>query len=280
MIKIGQYSTLEVVKTLSFGAYLDAGAYGEVLLPKRYVPHGLEAGDELEVFLYCDSEDRVIATTEKPFATLGEIVGLVVKDVAVNGAYMDWGLMKDLFVPFREQDEKMQVGKVYIVKILLDEATDRIYATSKIAKYLSETADDELNENDEVKILVWKQTDLGYKLIVNDLYIGLIFKNEIFQPIKTGQILRGYVKQIREDGKMDIALQKQGYRNQIPDATDIILKKLKETNGYLSLTDNSSPDEIYASLGMSKKAFKRAIGSLYKLRKVVLEEKGIKLVKN
>ena len=278
MIKIGQYSTLEVVKTLSFGAYLDAGAYGEVLLPKRYVPHGLEAGDELEVFLYCDSEDRVIATTEKPFATLGEIVGLVVKDVAANGAYMDWGLMKDLFVPFREQDEKMVVGKVYLVKILLDEATDRIYATSKIAKYLSDTAEDELHENDEVKILVWKQTDLGYKLIVNDLYIGLIFKNEIFQPIKTGQILRGYVKQIREDGKMDIALQKQGYRNQIPDATDIILKKLKETNGYLSLTDNSSPDEIYASLGMSKKAFKRAIGSLYKLRKVILEEKGIKLI--
>ena len=278
MIKIGQYSTLEVVKTLSFGAYLDAGAYGEVLLPKRYVPHGLEAGDELEVFLYCDSEDRVIATTEKPFATLGEIVGLVVKDVAANGAYMDWGLMKDLFVPFREQDEKMVVGKIYIVKILLDEATDRIYATSKIAKYLSDTADDELKENDEVKILVWKQTDLGYKLIVNDLYIGLIFKNEIFQPIKTGQILRGYVKQIREDGKMDIALQKQGYRNQIPDDTDIILKKLQETNGYLSLTDNSSPDEIYASLGMSKKAFKRAIGSLYKLRKVVLEEKGIRLI--
>ena len=280
MIKIGQYSTLEVVKTLSFGAYLDAGAYGEVLLPKRYVPHGLEAGDELEVFLYCDSEDRVIATTEKPFATLGEIVGLVVKDEAANGAYMDWGLMKDLFVPFREQDEKMVVGKVYLVKILLDEATDRIYATSKIAKYLSDTADDELKENDEVKILVWKQTDLGYKLIVNDLYIGLIFKNEIFQPIKTGQILRGYVKQIREDGKMDIALQKQGYRNQILDDTDIILKKLKETNGYLSLTDNSSPDEIYASLGMSKKAFKRAIGSLYKLRKVVLEEKGIRLIEN
>ena len=278
MIKIGQYSTLEVVKTLSFGAYLDAGTYGEVLLPKRYVPHGLEAGDELEVFLYCDSEDRVIATTEKPFGTLGEIVGLVVKDVAANGAYMDWGLMKDLFVPFREQDEKMMVGKIYLVKILLDEATDRIYATSKIAKYLSDTAEDELHENDEVKILVWKQTDLGYKLIVNDLYIGLIFKNEIFQPIKTGQILRGYVKQIREDGKMDIALQKQGYRNQIPDATDIILKKLTETNGYLSLTDNSSPDEIYASLGMSKKAFKRAIGSLYKLRKVVLEEKGIRLI--
>ena len=278
MIKIGQYSTLEVVKTLSFGAYLDAGTYGEVLLPKRYVPHGLEAGDELEVFLYCDSEDRVIATTEKPFGTLGEIVGLVVKDVAANGAYMDWGLMKDLFVPFREQDEKMMVGKIYLVKILLDEATDRIYATSKIAKYLSDTAEDELHENDEVKILVWKQTDLGYKLIVNDLYIGLIFKNEIFQPIKTGQILRGYVKQIREDGKMDIALQRQGYRNQIPDATDIILKKLKETNGYLSLTDNSSPDEIYASLGMSKKAFKRAIGSLYKLRKVILEEKGLRLI--
>ena len=136
MIKLGHYSTLEVVKTLSFGAYLDAGPFGEVLLPKRYVPRGLEAGDSVNVFLYCDSDDRVIATTEKPFATVGEFAGMVVKDVTSTGAYLDWGLMKDLLVPFREQSEKMIAGKVYIVKVLFDEATDRIYATSKISKYL------------------------------------------------------------------------------------------------------------------------------------------------
>lgn len=278
MIKLGHYSTLEVVKTLSFGAYLDAGPFGEVLLPKRYVPRGLEAGDALEVFLYCDSDDRVIATTERPFASVGEFAGLVVKDVAANGAYVDWGLMKDLLVPFREQSERMEVGKAYVVKVLFDEATDRIYGTSKISKYLSDKNEGELKEGDEVKVLVWMRTDLGYKLIVNDLYVGLIFKNEIFQPIKIGQTLKGYVKQIREDGKIDIVLQKQGYHNQIPDATDVILKKLKETNGFIEVTDNSSPDEIYAILGMSKKAFKKAVGSLYKQRLVILEEKGIKLI--
>ena len=148
MIKLGYYSTLEVVKTLSFGAYLDAGPFGEVLLPKRYVPRGLEAGDALEVFLYCDSDDRVIATTERPFAAVGEFAGLVAKDVAANGAYVDWGLMKDLLVPFREQSEKMEVGKVYVVKVLFDETTDRIYGTSKISKYLLDTNDGELKEGD------------------------------------------------------------------------------------------------------------------------------------
>jgi uncharacterized protein len=278
MIKLGEYAILEVVKTMSFGAYLDAGPFGEVLLPKRYVPQGLEPGHDLKVFLYCDSEDRVIATTEIPFAQVGDIVGMTVKDLAPNGAFLDWGLMKDLFVPFREQEEKMEVGKTYIVKVLLDEATDRIYASSKIGKYLIDKNDGQLNAGDEVKLLVWQRTDLGYKMIINNQYIGLIFKNEIFQPIKIGQILRGYVKLIREDEKIDITLQKQGYQNQIPDASDLILKKMKENGGFLPITDSSDPVLIYDTLGISKKAFKKAVGNLYKQRLVLIEETGIKLV--
>ena len=278
MIELGKYATLEVVKTMSFGAYLDAGPFGEVLLPIRYVPKGLEPGDELEVFLYCDSEDRVIATTEKPYAKVGDIVGMVVKDAALNGAYLDWGLMKDLFVPFREQEERMIVGKVYIVKVLLDDTTDRIYATAKISKYIQNQNDGKLSNGENVKVLVWMRTDLGYKVIVNDTYVGLVFKSDIFQPIKIGQVLRGYVKNIREDGKIDIAFQKQGYHNQIPDSTDVILNKLKENNGYIEVTDSSEPDLIYEVLGMSKKAFKKAVGSLYKQRLIILEEKGIRLV--
>lgn len=276
MIKLGHYSTLEVVKTLSFGAYLDAGPFGEVLLPKRYMPRGLEAGDSINVFLYCDSDDRVIATTEKPFATVGELAGLLVKDVTPIGAYLDWGLMKDLLVPFREQSDKMVAGKVYIVKVLFDEATDRIYATSKISKYLLDKNDGALNIGDEVKILVWSRTDLGYKLIVNDTYVGLVFKSDIFQPIRVGQILRGYVKNIREDGKIDITLQKQGYHNLIPEATDVIIKKLRETNGFISLTDDSSPEDIYNILGMSKKSFKKAVGHLYKQHLIIIEKQGIR----
>ncbi len=277
MIKLGEYATLEVVKTMSFGAYLDAGPFGEVLLPKRYVPQGLESGHDLKVFLYCDSEDRVIATTEIPFAQVGDILGMTVKDLAPNGAFLDWGLMKDLFVPFREQEEKMEVGKTYIVKVLLDESTDRIYASSKIGKYLIDKNDGQLNTGDEVKLLAWQRTDLGYKMIINNQYIGLIFKNEIFQPIKIGQILRGYVKLIREDEKIDITLQKQGYQNQIPDASDLILKKLKENEGFLSVTDSSNPVLIYDTLGISKKAFKKAVGNLYKQRLILIEETGIRM---
>lgn len=277
MIQLGKYANLEVVKTLSFGAYLDAGPFGEVLLPKRYVPKDIEVGQEIRVFLYCDSEDRVIATTDKPYARLGDIAALKVTDVAPNGAYLDWGLMKDLFVPFREQEEKMQVGKTYVVKVLFDESTDRIYATSKISKFLIAKNEGKFKIGDEVKFSVWQRTDLGYKVIIDNQYIGLLFKNEVFQPIQIGKILRGYIKNIREDDKIDVCLQKSGYQNQIPDASNIILEKLKNNNGFLYLTDNSDPVEIYEILGISKKAFKKAVGNLYKQQIITLEKAGIKL---
>jgi uncharacterized protein len=278
MILLGQYANLQVVKTTDFGLYLDGGPFGEVLLPKRYVPENTEVGQDVRIFLYCDSEDRVIATTEIPNGVVGEIACMNCIDVAPHGAFLDWGLMKDLLVPLREQVEKMEKGKSYLVKVLLDEDTERIYASSRLTKFVDEITSGQLSQDQEVKLMIWTQTNLGYKAIINDQYIGVIFRNEVFQPLKTGQILRGYIKQIREDGKIDLTLKKHGYQQQIPDATADLLKKIKDNDGFIAVTDNSSPEMIYETLGMSKKAFKKAVGSLYKQRLVVLEEKGIRLV--
>jgi uncharacterized protein len=278
MIQLGQYATLEVVKTTDFGVYLDGGPFGEVLLPKRYVPEGTEPGHDVDIFLYCDSEDRVIATTEKPFAKVGDIAYLRATDLADHGAFMDWGLMKDLFVPKNEQSEPMEKDKYYFVKVLLDETTDRIYGSSKLPRFLQLQNDGEPALGEEVKLMAWVQTDLGFKMIINDQYIGLLFKNEVFQSLNMGKILRGYIKTIREDGRMDVTLQKSGYGNYIDDTTDLILNKLKENNGFLPITDSSAPNEIYDILNMSKKTFKKAIGSLYKQRLIALEKEGIRLL--
>jgi uncharacterized protein len=278
MILLGQYSNLEVVKTTDFGLYLDGGPFGEVLLPKRYVPENTEVGQDVRIFLYCDSEDRVIATTEIPNGVVGEIACMTCIDVAPHGAFLDWGLMKDLLVPLREQVEKMEKGKSYLVKVLLDEDTERIYASSRLTKFVDEITSGQLSQDQEVKLMIWTQTNLGYKAIINDQYVGVIFRNEVFQPLKTGQILRGYIKQIREDGKIDLTLKKHGYKQQIPDATADLLNKIKDNDGFIAITDNSSPEMIYETLGMSKKAFKKAVGSLYKQRLIVLEDKGLRLV--
>jgi uncharacterized protein len=278
MIQLGQYATLEVVKTTDFGVYLDGGPFGEVLLPKRYVPEGTEPGHDVDIFLYCDSEDRVIATTEKPFAKVGDIAYLRATDLADHGAFMDWGLMKDLFVPKNEQSEPMEKDKYYFVKVLLDETTDRIYGSSKLPRFLQLQNDGEPALGEEVKLMAWVQTDLGFKMIINDQYIGLLFKNEVFQSLNMGKILRGYIKTIREDGRMDVTLQKSGYGNYIDDTTDLILNKLKENNGFLPITDSSAPNAIYDLLNMSKKTFKKAVGSLYKQRLIGLEKEGIRLL--
>lgn len=279
MIELGQYATLNVIKTTDFGVYLDGKQFGEVLLPKRYVPEGLEPGDDVDIFLYCDSEDRVIATTEKPNGVVGECAYMKVVDTADHGAFLDWGLMKDLFVPLREQMEPMVIGKYYVVKLFLDANTDRIFASSKLVKHLSETIEEgELAVGQEVKLMVWNKTDLGYKMIINDQFVGVVFKNEVFQPLQIGEILRGYVKNIRDDKRIDLSLKKQGYSQQIPDASALILKKLKDNNGFIELTDDSAPEDIYETLNMSKKAFKKAIGGLYKQRLIALEKKGIRLV--
>ena len=276
MIKIGDYSTLEILKELDFGMYLDGGPLGEILLPTKYIPENAKVGDEIEVFLYNDSEDRLIATTEKPKAKVGEFAFLKVKAVSEYGAFLDWGLLKDLFVPFREQVVKMQVGNYYLVRLYLDEKTDRIVASTRWHRFL-EDKNETLKDQEEVEIKIASQTDLGYKVIVNDTYWGILYENEIFQPIAIGETKKAFVKKIREDGRIDIILKKQGVEEVEHSRTDI-LSKLKASGGFLPLTDKSSPELIYQEMQMSKKAFKRAVGNLYKQKLIELEKDGIRLV--
>jgi uncharacterized protein len=276
VIKIGDFSTLEILKTVDFGMYLDGGPFGEILLPSKYIPENARVGDEIKVFLYNDSEDRLIATTEKPKAKVGEFAFLEVKAVSEYGAFLDWGLLKDLFVPFREQVVEMQVGNSYLVRVYLDEKTDRIAASSRWHLFLEEK-NETLREEEEVEIKIATKTDLGYKVIVNDTYWGILYENEIFQPVSIGETKKAYVKKIREDKRIDIILHKQGVE-EVVNSKDGLLAKLEANEGFLPLTDKSSPELIYQEMQMSKKAFKRAVGILYKQRLIVLEKDGIRLV--
>lgn len=277
MVRIGKNSTLEIVKFTEQGAYLDGGPYGEILLPRRYVNDSMHEEDEIEVFISFDSEDRLYATTEKPLLMVGEFGVLEVVDVTKFGAFLDWGLPKNLFVPFREQAEKMQKGEKYVVYVYVDTKTGRIAATSKINKHI-ETGTHELQPGDKVDLIIANKTQLGYNAIINGRYSGLIFFNAIFKPIKTGTITQGYVKNIRDDGKIDLSLEKQGYERIDPIA-NIIIDKLKTNNGVLHLSDKSNPELIKQELGISKKAFKQAIGSLYKRKTIAIENNLIKLIK-
>lgn len=274
-IKVGKFNQLEVLRKVDFGVYLEGGDDNGILLPARYVPEGCSVGDVLNVFVYFDSEERLVATTLAPLAQVGDFACLEVSWVNRYGAFLNWGLMKDLFVPFREQRTRMQVGERHIVHVHIDEETGRIMASAKVEHYLSkgmpEYADGEL-----VHILVWKKTDLGYKAIVDNRYGGLLYQNEIFSPIEVGMSLQAYVKQVREDGKIDLVLQRGGF-HRVKDFADVLLAYLKEHGGYAPLHDKSEADEIYAVFGVSKKTFKKAVGDLYKKRLIVLEERGIAL---
>lgn len=275
-MQLGKKNTLTVLRKVDFGFYLDAQEYDSVLLPKRYAPENLQEGDEIEVFIYLDSEDRIIATTETPLAEIGDFAYLTVKEVNKFGAYLDWGLPKDLFVPYREQKLRMTAGKQYWVYVYLDKDTDRIAASAKIDKYL-----DQYNppyyEGDEVSIQIHSKTDLGTKVIVDKMYWGIIYENEIFTNLTVGETRIGYIKKIREDLKLDISLSKSGYLNKISDIESTILEALNANNGFLPLHDKSSSDEIKEALNMSKKSFKMAIGGLYKSGKISLEDNGIRL---
>jgi len=276
MVKIGQYNTLKIIKILSFGAYVDGGELGEILLPIKYLQSDAEIDDSIEVFIYKDSEDRLIATTEKPYAQVGEFAYLEVQEVNKFGAFLDWGLVKNLLVPFREQKETMQEGKSYIVYLYVDEKTDRIAATAKVDKYLDLTpAEYEINQ--QVELLIKNKTELGYNAIVNNLHSGLLYENEVFQKIYIGQSLKGYIKKVREDGKIDLSLAPAGFEN-IEVINNIIINQLQVNNGFIPLTDKSSPDEIYKLLGISKKNFKKSIGNLYKKKKLLIENNGIRLI--
>lgn len=275
-MELGEYNTLKAARYTSVGLFLEDESGESVLLPMKWVPEGTKEGEELEVFIYLDNEQRPIATTLKPKATVGEFTSLEVRQMTKLGAFLDWGLEKDLFVPFKEQHEKMQAGHSYPVFIYLDEKSERIVGSSKIDKY-TQPADEDLEEGQEVDLLIGYPTDLGYKVIIDNYYSGLIFKNEIHRKIKTGDETKGYIKSIREDGKIDVVLEKPGYASVEPNAQHI-LDKLRENDGFLPLHDKSDPEAIKAQLGMSKKVFKKAIGSLYKQKLVVIEENGIKLV--
>lgn len=278
MIQLGKYNTLTVVKEVDFGIYLDGGEGLEILMPGKYVPEGTNVGDELRCFVYQDSEARLIATTERPYATVGEFASLKVNSVNAVGAFADWGTSKELLIPHREQATKMEEGHRYIVYIYVDTMSGRIVGTAKVDKYL-DNVPPTYEENEEIDALVWKPTPLGYKVIINNKHTGLIYKNQIFQPVHVGEHLRAWVKGIREDEKIDLMLQPMGYRNVIDGVEAVILRVLHNNNGYLPLTDKTDPEVIADKLQCSKKNFKKAVGALYKQERISIDEDGIRLIK-
>jgi predicted RNA-binding protein (virulence factor B family) len=275
MIKAGEYNLLPVQRFVEFGVFLDDGKEG-LLLPKRFVPRGTKTGDIIKVFVYHDSEDRLIATTQEPKAVVGEIALLEVVTVTNQGAFLDWGLMKDLFVPRSKQLTGMRIGAEYLVKIYIDEQTGRVAATEKIESLLS---NDPLTvkEKDIVHLTVYRRTDIGYLVIINHLHTGVLHYNEIYRGIKEGDSFEGFIKTIRPGNKIDVAAGKPGYQR-VEDETGKILRLLKDNNGYLPYYDKSSPEEIYAVFGMSKKTFKMTTGNLYRQKKIIFTETGIKML--
>lgn len=275
MIKLGKQQKLKVMRFAEQGLYLVDDENDEVLLPNKYITDHMPVYAEVDVFIYKDSEDRLVATTETPKIKLNDFALLKVNDTAPFGAFLDWGLQKDLLVPNNQQAQEMQVGKNYLVYMYIDDETDRLVASSKVNQFLN---NDELtvDEGEEVDLIIANQSSLGINTIINGQHKGLLYHNEIFTPIKQGDRLKGYIKKIREDHKIDVSLQKQGYINIEPNS-DLILEKLKESNGFLNLNDKSDPEQIKTQLGMSKKTFKKAIGSLYKQKLIKFDDDGIRL---
>jgi len=255
---------------------MDGGEAGEILLPKRYVPEGTIVQDWLDLFIYLDSEDRLIATTETPKVMVDECAFLKVVAVTPVGAFLDWGLPKDLLVPFNEQDRPMEVGRSYVVVVTVDDATNRIMASSRLHDYLDEEADEDIEVGQSVELLISGQTDLGYKAVINHDYLGLLFKNEVFRELKNGDELTGFVKNIRDDGKIDLRLNADK-KSTVEELSEKILQQLKLNNGTSQLTDKSPPEAIYRSYGVSKANYKRALSSLYKQRRILITHEEITL---
>jgi predicted RNA-binding protein (virulence factor B family) len=275
MLNIGKINKLNVVKKQGADVYLDNGTSGKVLLADKKMSADCQAGDSLAVFVYVDNEGHLAATTKAPLAQVDDIAWLKVVSLNYVGAFLDWGLPKDLLVPFSEQHHEMEVGKSYLVKVFLDDL-NRIAATTKIDRFISdESTDFEIGQ--KVSLIIADKTELGFKAIVNNTHWGLLYQNELFQPLRIGQKLDGYIKKIRDDQKIDLSLHHPGY-GKVVSLTDNILIKLKENDGVLMLSDKSPPEAIYAAFGVSKKVFKQAIGALYKKKLITLDKNGIKLV--
>jgi len=275
MIKIGEYNTLTVNRKVDFGFYLDDGGEG-ILLPKRFAPPKLKLDDEIKVFLYHDSENRVIATTQQPKAIVGEIALLKCLSTTGSGAFLDWGLMKDIFVAKSQQLQPMHVDGSYLVKIYIDQQTGRLAATEKIEFQLS-NEELTIKELEEVELLVYRKSDIGYVVIINNIHTGVLHNNEVFREISIGDKLKGFIKKILPNNKIDVLIGKPGYQR-VEDEVEKIIRLLTENNNYLPYNDKSSPEAIYSFFGMSKKTFKMTIGNLYKQHKIELAKEGILLL--
>ena len=277
MVNIGQVNNLVVVKKVDFGVYLDGNELGEILLPERYVPAGCKLRDEIDVFIYLDSEDLLIATTQTPKAMVGECAYLRVIEVNAVGAFLDWGLPKDLLVPYGEQQKPMEVGQSYVVKLYIDEASDRIAASSRLNKFVVDTSP-YFKPQQLVELLICERTELGYKAVVNQAVIGLLFNSDVVKPVSYGDTLQGYVKQVREDNKLDLCLQLVT-REALDALSQEILAFIEAEGGVTTLTDKSAPEDIAKQFGVSKSSYKKALGKLYQKRIVLIEKKTVSLVK-
>ena len=275
-IKLGDYNRLTIVKEVDFGIYLDGGDEGEILLPKRYVPENCKPGDELEVFLYLDQDERLIATTQHPLAKVGEFACLEVAWVNQYGAFLTWGLMKDLFCPFHEQKQRMEIGNRYVVAVFIDEESYRIAASAKVEHFFA-TDFPPYQPGEKVDLLVWQTTDLGFKVIIDHAYPGLVYRSQVFKSIRIGDSLQGYIMGVRPDGKIDVSLQPHG-RQQTTDFAETLLQYLKDHDGFCELGDKSDAQDIKHRFEVSKKVYKKAIGDLYRRRLITLEDDGIRLV--
>jgi uncharacterized protein len=276
MLEIGKVNNLRIVKEVDFGIYLDGEEYGEILMPKRYVPSNCEIEDVISVFIYKDSEDRIIATTEHPKTMVGEFALLKATSVNTTGAFLDWGLPKELMVPYREQRHKIEKGKSYVIYTYLDKESERIVASTKIDRFL-DNIPPEYNPGQEVDLFIISKIEIGFKAIINNTHTGMLYKNEVFKNIKQGQSLKGYIKKVRDDEKIDLSLEKPGLEK-LDELSQRILKYLNDNEGFMELTDKSEPEKIYQYFETSKKNYKKAIGALYKKRLIQIEDQGIRII--
>lgn len=278
MAKIGERASLQILHEKTFGLFLDGGELGEILLPRREMPVKWALGEFVDVFLYHDSEDRPVATLKSPKVMPGQFARLKCVAVTGVGAFLDWGLPKDLLVPFREQKVRMDVGKFYIVFVQIDEQTGRIVATTRIARHMDQVQH-HFKAGQEVDLIIYGKTALGYKAIVNSTHSGLIFHNDVFQPLQPGEFVKGYITDVRPDGKIDLSLHAPG-RAKVEGLEGQILAELEARGGFWSLGDHSSAEEINSELGVSKRTFKQATGALWKKRRITIENNGIRLVRD
>jgi predicted RNA-binding protein (virulence factor B family) len=276
MVEIGTFNKLQVVKQVEFGVYMDGGELDTILLPKRYVPQGCELGDWIDVFLYFDSDDLLIATTEKPKVQVGDCAMLTVVDINHAGAFMDWGLPKDLLVPYNEQQKPMEVGYSYVVHVFHDQNSDRIAASTKLSHHLDEESV-WLKPRQAVNLLIAGRTELGYKAVIDNKYLGLIFRADAYRPLKIGERLPGFVKSIRKDGKIDLLISQATLQGD-HDLGEQIIQHLTESGGESQISDKSDPEEIYRLFKVSKKKYKQALGGLFKSKRILIEPGKIKLI--